>query len=407
MSAFIFVPLLALTWIVGTAVASQAASFFLAILEATATPVARPFSWRGPSFKSWMRDGIEWPDGVFADYFAKGAYLAYLVVLWGGPAVLVGRLAAGDSPWASVIAGVMFWLLFPVGLLSSVSSQSRWTPFRAGLIVAFCRRPVQTLGFYLLSAPVLAVLVLTFDLVLIHTSKAALAWAAALAPVATLMFFVYARLLGRLGLVLTFAFPEEPEEDERPRRRRKRRKRPLHEYDPRTRMFGPTAEVPDEPPPRAQPPEMRGIQTPYDGEVTGYGVDYSGRAPVVEPPKPTPVMQFDDDDTEPIRALPPPEVSTDRQQVADKLANPPEREMALFARERVEEPANPYGAEAVTFLFDPKTVAPWVALTAGLVLLALMQRGLDLLRPAELPENPRTSVGHDNAVAISSQAAVS
>src|SRR5918993_3425021 len=128
MTAPIFVPLLVATWLIGAAVASQAASFFLAILEATATPTARDFSWRGPSFKSWMRDGIEWPDGFVADYFAKGAYMAYLVFLWGGPAVLVGRLAAGDSAWATAIAGVLFWLLFPIGLLSSQASPSRWTP---------------------------------------------------------------------------------------------------------------------------------------------------------------------------------------------------------------------------------------------------------------------------------------
>src|SRR4051812_5164326 len=170
MTAFLFVPLLALAWIVGSAVASQAASFFLAVLEGSATAVARDFSWRGPSFKDWVRDGIEWPDGVIADYFAKGVYLAYLVILWGTPAVLIGRLAAGGTPWVSVVAGAVFWLLFPIGLLSSLSARPRWTPFRPGLFVAFARRPVQTLGFYLLSAPVLAVLVLTVDLTLVHTS---------------------------------------------------------------------------------------------------------------------------------------------------------------------------------------------------------------------------------------------
>jgi hypothetical protein len=378
MTAFLFVPLLAFTWMVGTAVASQAASFFLAILEATATPVARDFSWRGPSFKSWMRDGIEWPDGIVADYFAKGAYFAYLVVLWGGPAVLVGRLVAGDSPWASVLAGALFWLLFPIGLLSSMSSQTRWTPFRVGLIVAFFRRPIQTLSFYLLSAPILAVLVLTFDLILVHTSKTAVVWAIVLSPLATLMFFVYARLLGRLGLVLTYAFPEEPVE--RPRRRKRRP--PAHAYDPRTRVFGPKEEVPDDPPLRAQPPEMRGIQTPFDGEVTGYGVDYDGTSPLIEEPKPVPTIhKFDDEDDEPIRVAPLPEIPTDRHRIAEEIAKPTEREMALHVSSRAKEPTNPYGVEAVTFLFDPKTVAPWGALTAGLVLMALLQRALDVLRP--------------------------
>jgi hypothetical protein len=225
------------------------------------------------------------------------------------------------------------------------------------------------------------VLVLTVDLVLIHTSKAAVVWALVLSPVASLMFFVSARLLGRLGLVVSFAAPEEPDEDAAPRRRRKRRTKPLNAYDPRTRMFSPTEEVPDDPPPDAQPPELPGIETPYDGVVTGYGVDYSGAVPVEEP-RPAPMIhKFDDEDDEPIRVAPAPEISTDRRRVADELANPPEREMALYAKSRVEEPVNPYGFDALSFLFDPKTVAPWGALTVGLMLLALLQRALDMLRP--------------------------
>lgn len=384
MTAFLFVPLLALTWIVGTAVGSQAASFFLAILEASANPVARDVSWRGPSFKSWMRDGIEWPDGVIADYFAKGLYFAYLVLIWGGPCVLIGRLSAGGTVWATVIAGLAFWLLFPIGLLSSMSADSRWTPFRLGVLVAYSRRPVQTLAFYVLSAPVLAVLVLTGDLVLIHTSKAAVVWSVVLAPVAAVMFFIYARLAGRFGMVIASAFPEEAEEEEEdPRLRRRRRwKKPVNAYDPTTRMFGPTEAIPDDPPSAAQPPEMEGIETPYDGVLTGYGVDYTG-APAAGPePEPARIIHtFDDEDDEPIRVAPPPEVSTDRQRVAEELMRPTERELALHTKSRVEVPANPYGADTVTFLLNPKTVAPWLALTAGVILLSLMQRGLDLLRP--------------------------
>ena len=64
-------------------------------------------------------------------------------------------------------------------------------------------------------------MVLTFDLVLIHTSKASVAWAAALAPVAAISFFVYARLLGRLGMVITFVFDQEEAKPDRSRQRRR------------------------------------------------------------------------------------------------------------------------------------------------------------------------------------------
>ena len=183
-------------------------------------------------------------------------------------------------------------------------------------------------------------------------------------------------------MVVSFAFPEEPDEDEERPRRRKKRTGPANGYDPRTRMFGPTEESQDEPSRLAQPPDMQGIETAYDGVVTGYGVDYTGTAAPIEEPKPAPIIhKFDDEDDEPIRVAPAPEISTDRQRIAEELAHSTERELALHTKSRVEVPANPYGADAVTFLFDPKTIAPWVTVTAGLMLLALMQRGLDLLRP--------------------------
>ena len=383
MTAILFVPLLALTWMIGTAIASQAAHFFLTIIESSATPTAHGMNWRGPSFKAWMRDGINWPDETYADHFAKGAYLAYLIALWAGPAILIGRLVAGNSVEATVIAGTAFWLFFPIGLLSSLASASRWTPFWPGLIVAFAKRPVKTLAFYVLSAPILAVLVVTLDLVLIHTSKATVAWAAALSPVAAVSFFIYARLLGRLGLVVSFTRPPDPEDeaDAKPRRWKKRKNTP-HARDPQTRGFRPTEDILDDPAIDAQPPEMRGIITPNDGEVTGYAVDYSGKAPAIEEPKPPLIVhKFDDEDDEPIVAAPPPEISDERRQVAERIANAPEHEIALYLPSRVTEPTNPYGADAVTFLFDLKTLGPWLTLTAGLIVMALLQRALDMLRP--------------------------
>jgi hypothetical protein len=256
-------------------------------------------------------------------------------------------------------------------------------------LVAYARRPLATLSFYILSAPVLAGLVLCFDLVLLHPSRVAVGGSLALAPVGVLLFFVYGRLLGRFGLVLSYAFPEEPVEDEeeeaRPkRRRRKKRRRPINAYDPRTRMFSPTEEIPDEPPFGSQPPEMEGIETPYDGVVTGYGVDYSGNPAPVEEPKPAPVIhKFDDEDDEPIIVAPPPEISNDRQRVAETLAASTERELTLHAPSRTPEPeaARAYGVDTVSFLFDVNTIGPWVILTAGVMLMSVIQRGLDLLRP--------------------------
>jgi len=385
MTAFLFVPLMAATWLIGLAVVAHAAHYFLTIVESSATGTARNLTWRGRPFREWIRDGVNWPDEGLVDYFAKAFYFGYIVLVWAGPAVIAGRLAVGgESPWATVIAGVAFWLLFPVGLLSSLASESRWTPFRAGLLVAFARRPGKTLAFYLVSAPVLAVLFLTFHLIMLQSDRVTAVWAVALSPLAVLLFFVYARLLGRLGLVVSYAIPQVEETAQERPQRRKRRRKPALAYDESTRWVGPKEPIPDEPPARAQPEDLPAIQTPFDGPLTGYGVDYDGRLRVPEEPKPArPVYPGGgEDDLTPITVAPPPDISeTDRAKAAAAMIVPLESEVELYLRERPTEPANPYGAEAVTFLFDPKTLEPWLRLTVGLVVMALLQRALDDLRP--------------------------
>ncbi|HKB00747.1 MAG TPA: hypothetical protein VKD90_00945 [Gemmataceae bacterium] len=386
MTAFLFLPLLAATWIVGLVVVAHAAHYFLTVVESSATGTARNLTWKARPFREWIRDGINWPDEGFIDYFAKAVYFVYLVLIWGGPTVVIGRLTVGgDSPWATVIAGAAFWLLFPIGLLSSLASESRWTPFRPELLMSFARRPGKTLGFYLLSAPILAVLSVTFHLILLQSDRVSTTWAIALSPVAVLLFFVYARLLGRLGLVVTYTRTQSEEKEPKPTpRRKKKRQKPAHAYDEKTRWCGPTEAIPDEPPLRAQPDDLPGVQTPFDGPLTGYGVDYEGRLPTPEEPKPARVVYpgGEDDDLTPITVAPPPDVSTtDRAKVAAALVVPRESEVELFLRERPTEPANPYGAETVTFLFDPKTLDPWLRLSVGLVVMALLQRALDSLRP--------------------------
>lgn len=380
MTAILFVSLLAGAWMAGAVVAAHAAHYFLTIVESSATATPGGFTWARRPFRAWIRDGIDWPDDPFVDYFAKGIYLAYLIGLWAGPAVLFGRWAAGDSGWTTAIAAAAFWLLFPLGLLSSLASASRWTPFWPGLLGALARRPMRALAFYLLSAPVLAVLFFTLDLVLVRTSAASAVWAVALSPVAAVCFFVYARLLGRLGLVVSFAMPAHEPAAPKPRPRRSRRRKPLHAYDPATRPFVPKDLPNDDPPARAQPADLPTVSTPYDGPITGYGVDYSGRVPPEEAPPP-PVWVHPDEDATPVPVAPPPEVSDERQRVAAELAKPSERELSLFVRDRPAEPANPYGPEAVTFLLDPKTIGPWLTLALGLIALAVLQRALDALRP--------------------------
>src|SRR4051794_13691090 len=112
MTAFLFVPLLVAAWMLGFFVAALASHYFLTIVESSATAMARNLSWRGRPFREWIRDGVQWPDDLFVDYFAKTFYFAYIIGLWAGPAFLVGRLAAGHTAWATVITAAAFWLFF-------------------------------------------------------------------------------------------------------------------------------------------------------------------------------------------------------------------------------------------------------------------------------------------------------
>lgn len=375
----IFVPLLAAAWMLGFFVAAHAAHYFLTIVESSSTAYARNFSWKGRPFREWIRDGVQWPDDLFIDYFAKTFYFAYIIGIWAVPAILIARYAVGHTAWTTVVAGGIFWLCFPIGLLSSLASDSRWTPFWSGILVALFRRPLKTLGFYLLSAPCLAVLFLTFDLILLHTNAVSPGWAIALCPVAVLAFFLYARLLGRLGMIVSFSAP-------RPARktttRRKKPRRPIHAYDERTRMFGPTEEIPDVPA-DAQPADLAPLETPFDGPLTGYAVDYSGKPQKVEEPQPTAPFRYYDDEEEvkPLPVAPLDVAQPERRRLTAELAKPSERELELHLRERPSEPRNPFGVESVSFLFDPKTIEPWLRLSAGLVLMAIIQRALDAMRP--------------------------
>lgn len=379
MNAFIFVPLLVLAWMFGLAFAAHASHYFLTVVESSATAMARNLSWTGKPFREWIRDGVSWPDDLFVDYFAKTFYFAYIIGIYAGPAVLLGRLLTDDAAWTLIIAGTAFWLFFPIGVLSSLASESRWNPFWPGLIHAFLLRPVKTFAFYLLSAPVLAVVFITFDFILVHTSRVTTVWAIALSPFAVCCFFIYARLLGRLGMVVSFTRPEI-EREPKPRRRTPRR--PINAYDPRTRPFMPKEEVHDEPPLNVQPHDLTAIETP-EGAVTGYGVDFDGTAEVIEEVKSARIIhKFDDEDDSPITVEKVHDIAnTDRARIAAEMAKPPERELALYLRERPKEPTNPFGAEAITFLFNLKTIDPWLRLTLGLIGMTLLQRALDGLRP--------------------------
>ncbi|MBY0457981.1 MAG: hypothetical protein K2V38_11625, partial [Gemmataceae bacterium] len=106
--AFIFVPALVGSTILGFVFLMFAAHYYLTVLEGTAAG-AKEIPWGGESM---------------LDYFGKVFYLAWLLGLWAGPAYFVGRaLAPGDAGWLRLAVPLLvMWALYPVSQLSSLSA---------------------------------------------------------------------------------------------------------------------------------------------------------------------------------------------------------------------------------------------------------------------------------------------
>src|SRR6516164_3140683 len=108
--------LLAPFWlVVGGYFAAYAAHSLLVVIEQTAAGF----------------DAVVWPEDRILEYFWKPVYLAGLYILWLVPVALVAPLLTivPDAARTWLLAGAVFaifWLVFPVSLLSSLSGESRF-----------------------------------------------------------------------------------------------------------------------------------------------------------------------------------------------------------------------------------------------------------------------------------------
>src|SRR5947209_7174361 len=101
-------------------------------------------------------DEVLWPKDPFQDWMWKSWYLAWLLAIWAIPVWLVMNLL--DPPvwqFALILAGFL-WLMFPIGLLSSLSASSRWVVLRPVVVGMFVRNIGSTLAFYLITGMLFA-----------------------------------------------------------------------------------------------------------------------------------------------------------------------------------------------------------------------------------------------------------
>ena len=147
--AVIFVPALAGSVIFGFLFALFAAHYYLTAMQSTG---------------SGSRD-VVWVSEPILDHFWKVFYLAWLIGLWLGPAYLIGQAytAGSDSAWLRLAVPLaVFWLCYPVSQLSSLGGSTIWLPLHPDVFGRLAQKPGVVLGFFALSAAVLAVFGVAF-----------------------------------------------------------------------------------------------------------------------------------------------------------------------------------------------------------------------------------------------------
>jgi hypothetical protein len=371
----IFVLLFATTIIVGIAVLMFTARCVLVVVQET-----------GLGY-----DEITWPNETYHDWLGHSVLFIELLGIWLAPAALAARLLR--EVWLPdqgllrilLLAGPGLWLFFPIGLLSSLSAQSRWVPFRWTIFVNFLRIAPSALGFYILTAILLGIAVAPWYYAMVVRQAVLLPVAGA---VSGAVILIYARLLGRVAWLiqrLPSSAPRAATVEKRPpakpasrkpsKRPAKKKRKPAAQVQdpwavpesessrPRTGRF-PWAE---EPPP-AKPPKAWRPPTP--DEIEGYGIAAEQTAP--EPPEEKPArhpMYMSPEEYEPIdvRDEPEPKAQAEEKRRDPWFEEQVRQRLAERQRTSLPPPPIPLLSGVFTFPWYPPCMPNWLALSlAGL-----------------------------------------
>jgi hypothetical protein len=342
MAAINFVVLLLAVTVFGAYIVAYAAHVFVTVAQQTAGGL----------------DEVAWPKDPWYDWVGKALHLVWLVVFWVVPLGFVLRVIGPQSLAASATLYVgapaaLFWLLFPLTLLSSFSAGSPWVLLRPEVLARMARCPAGTFGFYALSAPLCVAGGAALYATLAHGVFYAL-------PALATVLFLYARLVGRytrlLGRVrIKAAVPKagrpEPKK-ERPRRKKKKKTAQVHD---------PWA-VPEE------EPEAGAAKLP----VEGYGLAEDEPKPQRREAKKAPRVKGYDVSPEMPPARPK-EVPLDGTPPVELTRTAPEGETPL--------PAHPLMSGVFTFPWYPSNLGVWGLLTLLFLGWALLYTTMQAVRP--------------------------
>jgi hypothetical protein len=354
MTAFIFVPLLAMTMIGLFFLVTYISRCLLVVVEETAAG----------------NDVVEWPVEPFTDWIWQGWYVTFLASVWVAPALLVALIVAPLFPaqeqdlWFVLIAAGTFWFMFPISLMSSMSAESRWAVLHGSLIVRVALRPRSVLAFYVASFVVVVIGAVCLYALLLRDGTLTLI----VCPIGiAACILLYGRLTGRLGLLLKFTHVPI-----RKKKRRSRRTRGVEVADP---WEMPTDLRPEGERPR-QPREMAPLNTPDPEARTGYGVRFDDDPPASPVEKP-PAANLE---SALVNNMAPPIDDVARR--AAMNVKPDEVEMRRGLQKRVRPPKSPWTEGIVTYLFYPATLVPFTLLTLGIGTFGLLVRLLRALNPS-------------------------
>jgi hypothetical protein len=272
------------------------------------------------------------------------------------------------------------WLFFPIGLLSALSAESRWVPFRWIIFRCFLRLAPAALIFYFLTAILLGILVALWYLTLFGGRGVLLPVAAAGGAA---ILFIYARLLGRVAWLIQ-RLPSakraparakvEKSKPSKPRGRKKRK--------PAVEVQDPWA-VPEEDQSRAkskrfpwaeEPPKAKPSYAPPSAEeIEGYGVAADKPAAPETPPKKSArsPLYTPPEEYEPINVQErtDPEPQSPRQPQSELFAEQVRQRLAERLHDEPTPPPHPFFSGVYTFPFYSRCLPNWLALSLAFLVL--------------------------------------
>ncbi len=145
----------------------------------------------------------EWPPMNFISSIGEMLPVSVAVIFTAAPGWMLARLVAQEAWQAWLLFGGTLVVGFPVTLLSQLAGNSTWELVELKVLGAMVRRPFSMLLFYAQSACLLALCVWATAAVVPHSEYLPLA----LVPLYVGCLLLYARLLGRLGWILSEAIP--------------------------------------------------------------------------------------------------------------------------------------------------------------------------------------------------------